>query len=142
MYRIPIIGLGAAAALSLSACGGGAGSATSGTVPAIVQVKGDGSTAGLARRLTAAKLDCGRYEDVAQDPKTLRTGIRDIGNCNLGHIAVFTNQQARDRWTSQQLAYHMAGCASGPWWAVCVFPNQSVTTAAVQTALGSYKTNT
>ena len=140
MYRIPIIGLGGAATVALAACGGGAGSATGGTVPTIVQVKGDGSTAGLARKLTAARLDCGRYEDVAQNPKTLRSGIRDIGNCNLGHIAVFTDQTARDRWMSQQMTYHMAGCARGQWWAVCVFPNQSVTTAAVQTALGSYRT--
>ena len=140
MHRIRIFGLGAAAALTVAACGGGgAGSATSERSP-IVQVKGDGSTAGLARKLTLARLDCGRYEDVSQNPKTLRSGVRDIGNCDLGHIAVFTNQNSRDRWSGQQLSYHMAGCARGPWWAVCVFPNQTVTADAVQTALDRYKT--
>ena len=100
-------------------------------------VPGSGAAAGLAHRLQTAGLGCRDYRDVPQDATIFqRSGIRDIGDCDLGHLGVFTGAASRDRWIQAQLTVaQMGGCAEGHWWAVCVWRVSPVGNAKVQNAL-------
>ena len=102
---------------------------------------GNGTTATLADKLKSANLGCSDYKDVPQTPQNLSGGIKDIGQCGIGHLGVFASTSARDQWVSTQLnTVKMAGCATGSTWAVCLFPKESVTKAQVQSALSGVTT--
>src|SRR5579864_4480275 len=103
MPRTLIAGLCAAAAVGLAACGGSSGTSASGssTTSTTAPQKGSGQTSALADKLKAAKLGCKDYQDVPQNPQTFQTGIKDIGNCDIAHLGVFSDANARDKWINQ-----------------------------------------
>lgn len=139
--KVPHICLVTASVLALGACGGGGGNgagshAKSTTSTGSVAVAGSQATSTLAGKLKSANLGCADYADVPQNPATFKTGIEDIGRCDLGHLGVFANATARDEWIGTQLnGFKMQGCAEGKFWAVCLFPKDKVTMATVQATL-------
>ncbi|HZT67173.1 MAG TPA: hypothetical protein VFA11_15395 [Acidimicrobiales bacterium] len=145
MRRTVVPGL-CTAALVLAGCGSSqpasspASTPTSSAGTALPARTGDGSANFLAQKLQADKLGCSDYKQVPEQPQFFASGgVRDVGSCDLGHLAVFVNALSRDKWIIAQLnVAKMGGCAEGSYWAVCVFPSGKYGKSDVQNSLNGF----